>query len=110
MRILIIAILGLVLTSFAIPPIVKVTVVDNLGNHVEGAEVVLYDTKEDYEKEVNPVAKETTDSKGRVTFKKLEPKSYFIHVFKGDMNNNWSGVQTDNLLPNKINKMIVVIE
>lgn len=110
MRTLSLIFVALILCSFLVPPVVKITVVDKLGNRIEEAHVVVYDNKEDYQKETNPVRDRLTDSKGTVTFKKLEPKVYFIHAYKGDMNNNWAGVQTDTIKANKVNKMIVVIE
>ena len=98
------------LTAFAIPPSAQIKVVDELGNLVEGATVTFYSTQEDYRAETNPVATGLTDKKGKATFKKLEAKSYFLHVHKDDKNNNWAGVQTDTLQAGKVNKLIIVIE
>jgi len=89
----------------------KITVVDYLGNVVEGASVNLYPTDKDYRNETNPVAEtQYTDKKGRVTFKKLEPTVFFVYVVKDDMNNVGGGVQTDTLEKGKINKVNIVIE
>ena len=98
------------LFAFAVPPSAQIKVVDKLGNLVEGATITFYHTKEDYRAEKNPVATGLTDKKGKATFKKLEPKSYFLHVYKGEMNNNFAGVQTDTLQTGKVNKLIIVIE
>ena len=51
-----------------------------------------------------------TDNKGRVTFKDLEEKVYFINAVKGDMNNYGMGVQTGKLEKGKVNKVTIVIE
>ena len=88
----------------------RLTVLDDLGNTVEGAEVTLYKTKTDYEKEVNAVQETVlTDEKGRVTFKKLEAISYYVIVRKGDMNNQGGGEIISALEPKKLNKANVII-
>ena len=101
------------LSSFtAYPPLptnAKITIVDELGNMVEGATVTLYTSKEDYREEVNPVQTGLTSAKGIVTFKKLDPKVYFIHAYKGDKNNNFAGVETNALTEGKMNKITIVI-
>ena len=88
----------------------RITVLNELGNKEEGAEVTLYATEEDYRKETNPVlSTQKTDRKGRVTFKGLEEKVYFVMVKKGEMNNNGLGVQTEKLVGKKINKITIII-
>ena len=96
-------------TSSVLPTNAKFTIVDELGNRVLGATVTLYLTKEDYREELNPVQTSITDDKGIVTFKKLEPKNYFVHAYKGDKNNNFAGVETDVLIEGKMNKITIVI-
>ena len=59
----------------------KITVVDYLGNVVEGARI---------KKQMMDVP--YTDKKGRVTFKKLEPTIFFLYVVNEDMNNVGGGV------------------
>lgn len=112
----IIILIALLLASYTLkdnqllPTNLKVTVVDELGNIQEGAKVTLYKTDADYRAEKNPASKtETTDKKGTVKFKKLDPIVYFVHVEKGDMNNDGGGVQTDTLLAGKTNKVNIVI-
>ena len=93
-----------------IPTGLRVTILDNLGNLVEGATVVVFGKEEDYRFEKNPVAgPELTDARGRVTFKPIMPKSYYIYVVKGDKNNNGEGVRTSRLSPNKMNKINIII-
>jgi len=93
-----------------LPTSLKITIVDELGNVVEGAKVTLYATEQDYRAETNPIDSSVTDSKGRVTFKKIKPAIYFVHAIKGEKNNNAAGVQTDELIAGKINKITIVIE
>ncbi|MBK6266016.1 carboxypeptidase regulatory-like domain-containing protein [Marivirga sp. S37H4] len=89
----------------------RITIQDDLGNIQEGAVVTLYDNNEDYRSGENAVAGPSeTDSKGRVTFKGLEAKSYFVDATKGKMNNNMLGVQTDTLVEGKLNKAAIVIQ
>ncbi|HET8861547.1 SpaA isopeptide-forming pilin-related protein [Marivirga sp.] len=89
----------------------RITIQDDLGNIQEGAKVTLYGSEDDYRKSENPVAEtQTTDKKGRVTFKDLEPKIYHVYAEKGSMNNNNLGVQTDTLEAKKLNKVAIVIQ
>ena len=89
----------------------KVTVMDELGNYVEGAEIRLFANEEDFKKEVNQVGEKLiTDEKGVAKFDSLHPKVYYILVEKGDMNNWGGGVQTDLLKEKKVNKINIIIE
>lgn len=92
------------------PTKLKITVIDGLGNIVEGATVAIYTEKEDYLKSINPVQTLSTDDKGQVTFKDVKPISYFVEVKKGEKNNNGEGAVTGKLSEKKINKVNVVIE
>jgi len=88
----------------------QITVMDGVGNYQSNAEVTLYETKADYEAEKNPVAEAMkTDKKGKVIFKELEAQSYFVKVVKGDKNNVGGAEQTSDLLPNKMNKVNIII-
>lgn len=87
-----------------------VTVRDELGNTVEGANVKLYLKEEDYTKEKNQIEEGTTDAKGIVKFKKLEPKSYFILCRKGDKDNTGGGEKIGELKKGEFNKVTVVIQ
>lgn len=88
----------------------KITVIDPLGNVVEDAKVMLFANKADYLKETNEVQPfKLTNAKGQVTFKKLDPKSYYILVKKGDMSNSGGGEIVDTLEKGKLNKANVVI-
>lgn len=89
---------------------VRVTVIDELGNPVEGATVAIYEEEENYRNNENEVAKGVTDEKGRVTFRDLKPVSYFLDARKDDMNNDGAGVKIAPLKEGKLNKVNTVIE
>ena len=86
------------------------TVRDEVGNLVEGASVKLFETKDDYLKEVNVAAETTTDAKGIAKFKGLKPIAYFMIVRKGDKDNAGGGEQIGRLEEGKFNKSTVVIQ
>lgn len=89
----------------------KLSVVDDLGNKVEGATVRLFNNLEDYKAEKNQVDETLqTDSKGQVYFKELKTKSYYVLIQKGDKN-NWNGANIlDTLQEKRVNKALIVIE
>lgn len=93
-----------------LPTKLRITVIDGLGNFVEGASVSIYASEADYRVSQNPVATEKTDDKGRVTFKKLDTIPYYIEAKKGELNNNGEGVLTGKLTEGRINKVNTVIE
>ncbi len=86
------------------------TVRDELGNVVDGANVKLFETKDDYLKEANVTMEGTTDAKGIVKFKDLKPIAYFVLVRKGDKDNAGGGEQIGKLEEGKFNKSTVVIQ
>ncbi len=85
------------------------TVRDDLGNIVEGADVKLFEKKEDYTKEVNQTEEGKTDKKGVLRFRKLKAISYFILVRKGDKDNSGGGAETK-LEDGKFNKATIIIQ
>jgi len=89
----------------------QITVRDDLGNIVEGAEVQIFNNKEDYQKEENPVQGiKYSDEKGRVKFTDLDTQEYYVNVEKGDMNNYGAGIKTDQLADKRNNKVTIIIE
>jgi len=97
--------------SMALPTSLKITVLNKLGNVVEGAKVTLYRNSGDYENNENAVAgPEKTNAKGQVTFKKLQAKSYYVEVKKGDKSNYGEAEQTGTLIKGKINKVNIIID
>jgi hypothetical protein len=88
----------------------SITIRDELGNTVENAKVLLYETQDDYNQEKNAVAEGTTDVKGVVKFKELKPISYYVIARKDDKDNSGGGEQTGKLDANRINKVTIVIQ
>ena len=93
-----------------LPTKLRITVIDGLGNPVEGATVKIFKTQDDYIASENPVQSASSDKKGRVTFKDVKTISYFIEAKLGDKNNNGEGVKTEKLTEGRINKVNTVIE
>ncbi len=94
-----------------LPTGMRITVLSRLGNPVENAKVTVYETRDDYDNEENSIAGPAfTDEKGRVTFKNLEVKQYFVQVIKGDDSNYGDAEQTGKLKKGKINKFNIVIQ
>ncbi|MDD1442781.1 hypothetical protein MEO93_20945 [Dolichospermum sp. ST_sed3] len=87
-----------------------ITVRDELGNTVSGAEVRLFETEEDYLKEKNVAFSGVSDSKGLVKLKKLKPISYWVIVSKGDKDNAGGGERIGALEDGKFNKATVIIQ
>ncbi|MBR9999742.1 MAG: carboxypeptidase regulatory-like domain-containing protein [Cyclobacteriaceae bacterium] len=88
----------------------EITIRDRLGNTVEGAKVQLFKTYEDYQNETNPISEvQVTDKKGRVLFKQLESRPYYVNASKGDDNNYGDGEMVDTLVENRKNKVTVII-
>lgn len=106
--------IALVLMAFApqtqlIKTALIVTVLDDLGTIQEGATVQLFKTEEDYTQLTNAIGSETTDNKGKVKFRDLEPIDYYIQVEKGKKNNMFGGEKTGQLEGGKYNKVNVII-
>ena len=87
-----------------------ITVLDGLGNTTEGATVQLFETEEDYLKEENVVAEQTSDKNGIVKFKDIKAIAYYVIVRKDDMDNSGGGEKTAELDPKRINKVTIVIQ
>jgi len=87
-----------------------ITVRDEVGNLVSGAEVKLFKTEQDYLKEENVVMEEASDAKGIVKLKKIEALSYYVIVRKGDKDNSGGGEIIGKLEEGKFNKVTIVIQ
>lgn len=88
----------------------QITVVDKLGNIVQDAKVLIYKSKADYDKEINPVQEfKLSDNRGKVTFKDLDEIAYYVIVRKGDLDNYGGGEKTSVLEERKTNKATIVI-
>lgn len=88
----------------------NITVVDELGNPVEDATVSIYKTKDDYMQSQDTLMSATTDKKGLVKFKDLEPVSYFVDARTAEKNNDGKGAKIAPLEEGRVNKVNIVIE
>ena len=102
--------------SFATPSLqllntsLTITVRDELGNTVAGAQVMLFETEEDYNKEKNIAFTGVSDTKGVLKLKKLKSISYYVVVRKDDKDNAGGGERIGKLEEGKFNKATVVIQ
>jgi len=87
-----------------------ITVRDETGNVVDGAEVKLFKSEQDYMKEQNVVMEGTSDAKGLVKLKKMEALSYYVIVRKDDRDNSGGGEIIGKLEEGKFNKVTIVIQ
>jgi len=87
-----------------------ITVRDEVGNTVSGAEVKLFKSEQDYLKEENVVTEGTSDDKGQVKLKKMEALSYYVIVRKADKDNSGGGEIIGKLEEGKFNKVTIVIQ
>ena len=113
MRLLLILVLGLTITSFTTDIAknvrAKIYVVNESNEIVEGAKVTLYKTHQNYKNETKPVASGKTNEKGFIEFRDLQEIVYYMHVIKGGLNNNGGSVQTDTLHIKGKNRFEVMI-
>jgi hypothetical protein len=93
-----------------LPTSLKVTIVDESGNPVDGATVILYASKDDYLNSTNAIQQVTSNKKGIVKFKKLDPQAYYIEASKDGKKNDGLGAMTDTLQEGKINKVSVELQ
>ncbi len=115
MKLFIGSLILIITCSFAFKPVLKtnlkITTLNELGNIEDSVEITLYRSQDDYREEVNPAfPTRYTDSKGRTTFKNIEPVIYYIHAVKGDKNNVGRGVVTDTMKAGQLNKLTIIIE
>lgn len=87
-----------------------ITVRDETGNTVEGAEVKLFKSEQDYLKEQNVVMEGVSDAKGLVKLKKMEALSYYVIVRTEDKDNSGGGEIIGKLEEGKFNKVTIVIQ
>ena len=90
----------------------RVTVLDDSGNVMEGATVRLFASEKDYKEEKNAIKPDeaSTDDKGVIWFRDIEAKEYWVLAEKGDKNNWESGIKTEPLLQKKVNRINIIIE
>ena len=107
--------LSLVSLSFIPQQLLKtkatIDVINKLGEHLEGAEVTLYKTIDDFNNNKNQVQEtKKTNEKGIVKFTKLDAISYYIQVEKNDLSNIFTAEKTKALVAKKANRFIIIIE
>ena len=88
----------------------NVTVLNELGNPVEGAKIQLFEKEADYKEEKNIVLEGVTDKKGVMKFKEVKAISYYIIVRKDDKDNSEGGEQTGKLEAGRVNKVNIIIQ
>jgi hypothetical protein len=101
--------IGIATQASVLPTSLSLTIVDRLGNRVEGATVTVYKAKDDYINQTNPITDGISNDRGKLTFKKMKPIPYYLDARKGDMHNDGMGAKTETLKEGKTNKVIVVI-
>ena len=114
-RILVSLLFSITLLSFIPQQLLKtkmtITVVDTNNKVVEGAEVNLFKTIDDFNNHNNPIpAAKKSNSKGIVKITKLDAISYYVEVKKGDLSNMFTSEKTPVLDPKKANKITITIE
>jgi uncharacterized GH25 family protein len=88
----------------------EIKILNRLGNPVPETEVTLYENRDDYESEKNPVGVTTkTDTKGKVLFKELKAAAYFVSAKKGELSNYGDAEVTDTLTAGRRNKVVIII-
>ncbi len=89
----------------------QITVVNELGQRINAANVTLYQLKTDYINNINAVDFGTTDSKGVVTFKNLRTINYYFYIEKEPATNEFTEQKTiAPLTSNMLNTVTVLIE
>lgn len=97
-------------SSQILPTNLRLTVLNNIGNPVQGAMVKIYATEDDYDEDVNAVAAAVSDKKGIVNLKGLETKKYYVRATKGKMSNADTAYETDQLVSGRINRINLIIQ
>ncbi|MEP7195405.1 MAG: hypothetical protein ABI851_02730 [Saprospiraceae bacterium] len=91
------------------PATLELTVLDNLGNRVVGATVLLYTSQQDYDLNQNFTGF-TTNTEGELTVKELNGDKYFWRINKGCLSNQFSTITTSGTLNlgvvNKVNCIV----
>ncbi len=89
----------------------QITVVNELGQRINAANVTLYQLKTDYTNNINAVDFGTTDSKGVITFKNLRTINYYFYIEKEPATNEFTEQKTiAPLTSSMLNTVTVLIE
>jgi len=87
----------------------RITVISETGAYVENAEVILYNSAEDYNNSKAAYGPLKTDKKGKVIFHDVSNGPFYVEAVKGDLSNGVSAQLTDTLQEGRINKINVVV-
>jgi len=71
-------------------PQLEIIVTDDKESHIQGADVLLYESEQDWINKTNQLNNKTTDLSGIALFTDLETKIYYFYVEKGELNNSES--------------------
>lgn len=85
------------------PPELHVITENPDGDPIEGANVILYASEEDYNAESNALVTKTTNAEGKAIFTEselAEPGVYYVRATSGGQNNSGSETATPYLLLN----------
>ena len=109
--ILVVAVIGFSFTSESEKDrgLLVVTVLDDAGNIIEGVEVTVFETEEDHTNKTNGIGPVKSNENGKAKFKELKLIGYYIWAEKGNMNNLFGAEKTIELVPNKYNRVNVII-
>ena len=89
----------------------QITVVNELGERISGASVILYRLKTDYLNNINSIDSTTTNRSGQVEFKDLNTINYYFHIEKTPATNEFTEQKTiAPLTKNMLNTVTVLIE
>ena len=112
MKYFLVSILALGLTAFTLGSgaKMKIYVVDENNAVVAGAQVQVYGSFEDYEKEENMVMSGETNAKGFIQFKNLKEQKYYLLISKGILNNHQTVNETEVLRMKGKNRFEIMID
>lgn len=106
---LLVAVISFSFTAEKHRGLLVVTVLDEAGNIVEGAEVTIFETEDDHTNQTNGIGPVKTNENGKAKFKELKLIGYYIWAEKGKQNNLFGAEKTIDLVPNKYNRVNVII-
>lgn len=90
------------------PTILEITIVDEDVLPVEGADVTLYSSLDNWLSESNPVRGLTSDTAGIVIFTDLDTGEYFIDIQK-ELLNNWESGAKKTVFANLVNSTRITV-
>jgi len=93
-----------------VDPQLELLITDESAIPVGGADVILYDTEEDFLAGENALLSKSSDSNGRVLFEGLSEKVYYFFASKAEWNNYYEVVTFENPLEkNEVRAITTII-